>query len=105
VDEILHNCGVIIVENCYILGFFLGDDKYKDIVEKTLQHAAMVSELMSDEGLKVDGVKYTFKVTFGGILGDVGLAMCLLSMLCALLSCFLTLTANSSSYSTVVHPK
>jgi hypothetical protein len=28
--------------------------------------AAVVSELMSDEGLEVDGVKYTFKVTFGG---------------------------------------
>jgi hypothetical protein len=96
VDEILHKCGVNSVENSCIWGFFLGDDKYKDIVEKISQMAAVVSELMFDEGLEVDGVKYTFKVTFGGILGDFGLAIWFLSISCALLSCFLTLAANSS---------
>ena len=105
VDEILHKCGVNSVENCCLLGFFLGDDKYMDIVEKIPQLAAVVSELMSNEGLEVDGVKYTLKVTFGGMLGDVGLPMCFVSILWGLLSCFLTLAANSSCCSTVVQLK
>jgi hypothetical protein len=105
VDEILQKCGVNSVENCCIFGVFLGNDKYKDIVEK-IQSAAMVSKLMSDEGLEVDGVKYSFKVIFGGMLGDVGLAMCSLTILCALSSCrFLTLAANSSCCSTNVQLK
>jgi hypothetical protein len=68
VDEILHQCGVNIGENCTLLGFLLGDDKYKHIEEKLPTLAAVVSELMSEEGLEVVGVKYTFKVTFGGKL-------------------------------------
>jgi hypothetical protein len=71
VDEILYRCGVNSVENCTILGFFLGDDKYKEIQEKVPQLAGVVSWLLSEEGLEVDGVKYTFKVTFGGKLAYV----------------------------------
>jgi hypothetical protein len=105
VDEILHKCGVNSVENYCVLGFFLGDDKYKDIVEKIPQLAAVVLELMSKEGLEVDGVKYSFKVTFGGMLGDVGWAMCFLSILCALSNWFLALATSSSCCSTVMQLK
>ena len=71
VDEILYRCGVNSVENCTILGCFLGGDKYKEIQEKVPQLAGVVSWLLSEEGLEVDGVKYTFKVTFGGKLAYV----------------------------------
>jgi hypothetical protein len=42
------------------------EDKYKEIKDKLPQLAAVVSGVLSKEGLEVDGVKYTFKVTFGG---------------------------------------
>jgi hypothetical protein len=42
------------------------DDKYKHIEENLPTLAAVMSELMSEEGLEVDGVKCTVKVTFGG---------------------------------------
>jgi hypothetical protein len=47
-------------------GFLGGGDKYKHIAEKPPTLVAVVSELMSEEGMQVDGVKYTFIVTFGG---------------------------------------
>jgi hypothetical protein len=34
VDEILYRCGVNNVENCSILGFYMGDDKYEGVKEK-----------------------------------------------------------------------
>jgi hypothetical protein len=71
VDEILYRCGVNSVDNYTILGFFLGDDKYKEIQEKVPLLAAVVSWLLSKEGLEVDGAKYTFKVTFGGKMAYV----------------------------------
>jgi hypothetical protein len=40
-------------------------------IKKLPQLAAVVSELMSEEGLEVDGVKNTFKVAFGGKLSSV----------------------------------
>jgi hypothetical protein len=49
----------------------IGDDKYKEIKTKLPRLAAVVSGLLSAEGLKVDGVKYTLKVTFGGKMGYV----------------------------------
>ena len=66
VEEILNECGVNSVENCTLLAFYLGDDKYTDIHAKLPQLSAMVAQLLSQEGMEVDGVKYTFKVTFGG---------------------------------------
>ena len=66
VEEILNECGVNSVENCTLLAFYLGDDKYTDIQAKLPQLSAMVAQLLSQEGMEVDGVKYTFKVTFGG---------------------------------------
>jgi hypothetical protein len=68
VDKILYRrCGVNTVENCTLLSFLgVGDDKFKHIEENLPPIAAVVSELMSEEGLEVDGVKYTLKVTFGG---------------------------------------
>jgi hypothetical protein len=94
VDEILHKCRGNSVENCCILGFFLGDDKYMDIVEKIPQLGRVVSELMSDEELEVDGVKYTFKVTFGGMLGDVGLAMCFFVAFMCIIMLFSNITCK-----------
>jgi hypothetical protein len=41
------------------------DDKYKHIEEKLPTLAVVVSQLMFEEGMKVDGVKYTFEATFG----------------------------------------
>jgi hypothetical protein len=35
----------------------MGDDEYKEIQEKLPRLAAVVSGLMSEEGLEVDGVK------------------------------------------------
>jgi hypothetical protein len=70
-DEILYKCGVKSVENLRILGFYMGDDKYKEIVEKLPQLAAVASELMSEEVLEVDGVKCIFKVTFIVMLGGL----------------------------------
>jgi hypothetical protein len=70
------------------LGFYLGDDNNKEIKEKLPQLASVVSELMYGEGLEVDGVMYTFKVTFGGKHGNVGRAMCFLLILYALLNVF-----------------
>jgi hypothetical protein len=61
VDEILYQCGGNIVENCTLLGFWGVDDKYKHIEEKLPTLAVVVSQLMSEGGLKVDGVNYTFK--------------------------------------------
>jgi hypothetical protein len=66
VEEIMNECGVNNVENCTLLAFYLGDDKYTDIQAKLPQLSAMVAQLLSQEGMEVDGVKYTFKVTFGG---------------------------------------
>jgi hypothetical protein len=83
----MQKCGVNTVDNIFILGFYL-EDKYKEIVGKLPQLAAMVSELMSDEGLEVDGVRYTFKVTFGVMLGDAWWVVCFLSIVYALLSVF-----------------
>jgi hypothetical protein len=62
VDEILYRCGVNNVANRSILGFYLG---------KLLPFAAVVSGLLSEEGLEVDSVKYTFKLIFGNELGYV----------------------------------
>jgi hypothetical protein len=58
----------------------MGDDKYKEIVEKLPQLAAVASEVMSEEVLEVDGVKCIFKVTFRGKLGYVGWVVCVLSI-------------------------
>jgi hypothetical protein len=101
VDEILHKCRVISVENNCIWGFYMGSDKYKEIVEKLRQLAAMVSELISDEGLEVDSVSNTFKVTFGGMLGDVGWAVCFL-LIYVYYQVFPTLAANLSCSLTVM---
>jgi hypothetical protein len=51
VNEIMHKCEVNDVENCCILGFSMGNEKYKEIVDKPPQVAVVVSELMSEEGL------------------------------------------------------
>jgi hypothetical protein len=66
VEEIMNECGVNIVEKCNLLAFYLGDDKYKDIQTKLPQLSAMVAQLLSQEGIEVDVVKYIFKVSFGG---------------------------------------
>jgi hypothetical protein len=67
IDEILYQCGVNNVEKCTLLVLFYGGRQVQAHIEEKLPTLATVmSELMSKESLEVDGVKYTFKVTFGG---------------------------------------
>jgi hypothetical protein len=65
VDDCLLHCGVNSVESCtLIMGAFGGNDKYKHIEEKLPTLAAVVSELMSEEGLEVNSVKVHFQSDF-----------------------------------------
>jgi hypothetical protein len=57
-----------------------GDDKYKHIVEKLPQLAAVVSGLLYKEGLEVDGVKNTFKILLEISLVMVSVNVCFMSI-------------------------